>query len=141
MNAVELIIQTIDTLSETMRQSMREYRENPEYDALFRLTITQLHYLHSIKEHPSISASELAAFFHVQKPTVTNILNRLMQQGYVTRLQSKEDRRLYHLYLTKVGEQLLYLENTGYASFAQKAVNCLSVNEQQQLTTLLNKIK
>ena len=140
MNAVQLMIETIDRLSETMRQSMREYRENPDYQALFCLTITQLHYLHSIKEHPSVTASELAALFHVQKPTVTNILSRLIKQGYVDRTQSGDDRRIFYLSLSPLGQQLLQLENNGYAAFAQTSVQKLSVTEQQQLAHLLTKM-
>ena len=141
MNTVTLIVETIDRLSETMRQTMREYRQKTEYEALFQLTITQLHYLHSMKEHPGITASELAIYFHVQKPTVTNIINRLISQGYVDRAQSAEDRRAFHLYLSDAGHQLLALERQGYTSFAEKAVHYLSTAEQEQLITLLNKIK
>lgn len=140
MNAVELLIKAIDRLSDTMRQSMREYRQNPEYDALFHLTITQLHYLHCIKEHPAITASELADLFHVQKPTVTNILNRLVRQDYLRRTQSDHDRRVFYLSLSPLGQQLLQLESQGYASFAQKAVHCLSTDEQEQFARLLAKI-
>ncbi len=141
MNTVTCIVKAIDRLAGTMRQSMRKYRGNPEYDALFHLTITQLHYLHTIKDHPDITASELASFFQVQKPTVTNILNRLIKQGYIERLQSAEDRRSFHLSLSPEGTQLLTLENQGYAAFAQNAVDRLSLAEQQQLTSLLQKIK
>jgi len=140
MNAVQLMMQTIDRLSETMRQSMREYRENPDYNALFCLTITQLHYLHSIKEHPTVTASELAALFHVQKPTVTNILSRLIKQGYVERTQSDDDHRIFYLALSPLGQHLLQLENNGYAAFAKKTVQKLSEDEQQQLAYLLTKM-
>jgi len=44
-----LIVKYIDILSGVMRQSMEEYREQPPYRELFRLTMTQLHYLHIIK--------------------------------------------------------------------------------------------
>jgi DNA-binding MarR family transcriptional regulator len=138
--AEELLLGCIERLSETMRQSMRVYRKEPEYGALFHLTITQLHYLHSIDARPAVTASELAEYFQVKKSTVTNIIGRLVKQGYVIRRQSLSDGRIFHLSLTAEGHQLLQLEKQGYGSFAKQAVAALSAAEQAELRALLAKI-
>ena len=138
---VKELVRVIDRLSENMRQSMEKYREEDAYRALFRLTITQLHYLHRIRTSVGILPSELARYFHVQKPTVTNILKRLESCGYIRREPSKEDGRICHIYLTAEGEHLLDLESAGYASFAESAARSLSAKEQEELLYLLRKME
>lgn len=134
-----LIVKYIDILSGVMRQSMEEYREQPPYRELFRLTMTQLHYLHIIKLREQITFSDLAEIFHVQKPTVTNIVNRLIEKNYVEKEQSQTDLRIFHLRLTANGKKLLDLENKGYYDFAKKITNCLTEEEKHRFTQILEK--
>ena len=140
MELEQLIVQYIDRLSVSMRQSVRDYREMQGTNDLLKLSITQLHYLHAIKEIEQATFRDLVAKFHVQKPTVTDNINRLIKSGLVCKKQSAEDLRVFHLYLTEKGQDLLRLENQGYYIFAQKMTACLSEEEKRQFAQVLQKI-
>lgn len=140
MEAEKLIVKYIDILSESMRQSMRKYKEESDSDELFNLTITQLHYLHAINEMDGPTFRQLVEKFNVQKSTVTDIVNRLIKREMVYKRQSEEDLRSYHLYLAEKGKELLAIENRGYYHFAQKMTKCLDDKEKTQFTEILQKI-
>ena len=140
METERRIVEYIDALSDSMRESMRKYRNVPEYRDLFCLSITQLHYLHAIKEMPGITLTELSEYFKVKKPTVTNVVNRLVRQGYVEKNQSDKDLRVFHLLLAARGAALLALEKEGYYAFAKKMTNILSEPEKEAFTKTLAKI-
>lgn len=140
---VDAIVNIIERVAEELRQSLRQYKAeqaNGEAKALLHLTLTQLHYIHAIYARNGVTASELSGIFHVQKPTVTNIINRLQNQGLVEKEQSSKDRRIFHLSLTESGEKLVYIERRGYKAFAEKAEKILSPEEHVQLYQLLEKL-
>ncbi|MBP2644492.1 MAG: transcriptional regulator, MarR family [Firmicutes bacterium] len=140
METEVLIVKYIDILSETMRHSMRKYKEETDSGDLFNLTITQLHYLHAIKEMDGPTFRQLVERFNVQKSTITDIVNRLIKRNIVYKKQSEEDLRVYHVYLTEKGKELLAIESNGYYHFALKMTKCLEDNEKKQFTELLRKI-
>lgn len=140
METEALIVKYIDILSETMRQSMQKYKEETDSKDLFNLTITQLHYLHAIKEMDGPTFRQLVERFNVQKSTVTDIVNRLAKRDIVFKKQSAEDLRIFHVYLTEKGKELLAIENRGYSYFARRMINCLDEEQKKQFTDILQKI-
>ncbi|GBG55348.1 MarR family transcriptional regulator [Sporomusaceae bacterium FL31] len=140
METETLIVQYINALSESMRHSMRKYKEETNTGELFNLTITQLHYLHAIDELRDPTFKQLVDKFNVQKSTVTDIINRLIKKDLVVKKQSIEDLRAFHVCLTNKGMELIKLENQGYFSFAQKMTKCLNEDQKEEFTTLLRTI-
>lgn len=136
----ELIVGYINKLSESMRKSMQKYKLEAGDSELFNLTITQLHYIHAINELNGPTLSDLVARFHVQKSTVTAAVNRLVERKFVYKQQSQEDLRVYHLYLTEQGKELLAIETEGYYNFAAQMTACLTDFEKQVFAQLLNKV-
>ncbi|MCE5286743.1 MAG: MarR family transcriptional regulator [Pelosinus sp.] len=136
----ELIVRYISILSDAMRQSMQKYKEEAGNSELFSLTITQWHYIHAINELTGPTLTDLVARFRVQKSTVTAAVNRLVDRKFVYKLQSEQDLRVYHLYLTDQGKKLLEIENQSYYYFAKQMTACLTDFEKQVLTQLLNKV-
>ena len=114
------IVKYINVLSEFMRQSVRNYKESADSKDLFNLTITQLHYLHAIEELEAPTFKQIVEKFKVQKSTVTDIVNRLIARNLVYKKQSDEDLRIFNLYLTEKGKELLKMESQGYYYFANK---------------------
>lgn len=140
MGTEALIVRYINILSEYMRQTTREYHEQEEYSALFNLSITQLHYLHAIQEMDGPTFKQLTEKFSVQKSTVTENVKKLMQKDIVFKQQSKEDLRVFHVYLTKKGSELLSIENMGYFGFAKKMTQCLNEEQKEKFTEILRTI-
>jgi len=140
MDTETLIVRYIDILSESMRQSMRKYKEETDSSDLFNLTITQLHYLHAINEMDGPTFTQLVEKFNVQKPTVTDTVNRLIKRNIAYKQQSEQDMRVFHIYLTEKGKELLRIEGMGYYHFASKITKCFEGKEKEQFTKLLEKI-
>lgn len=136
----ELIVRYINILSDSMRQSMQKYKEEAGGSELFNLTITQLHYIHAIQELKGPTLTDLVERFNVQKSTVTATVNRLVERKFAYKIQSEQDLRVYHIYLSEQGKLLLEIENKGYYNFATKMTECLTDFEKQTFAQLLNKV-
>ncbi len=135
------IIRTMESLAASMRQSMREFNKENGDAELFNISVTQLHYLHAIKQLQGPTYSRLAEKFGVQKPTVTEIVNRLIKRRLVYKQQCRGDLRSSHLFLDENGHRLLEMERQGYCQFARKMGTMLTVQEKQLLTELLKKVE
>lgn len=141
MLTVDIIVKAINVLSENMRETMRKHKEaTPEGKELFSLTITQLHYLHAIKEMINPTVTELAEKIGVQKSTVTVALNKLLQRGYIEKVPSDSDLRVVHVSLSGKGHELIQIENIGYHQFARQIIGALDSVEREQFARLLNKV-
>lgn len=137
----DVIVKAIGIISDSMRDSMRRFKEASQTSKeLFNLSITQLHYLHAIKERNNVTITELAELFGVQKSTVTVTVNKLLQSGFIEKLTSKDDLRVVYVSLTDQGKEIIELEDTGYRQFAASILAMLNKEEQATFTYLLNKV-
>lgn len=137
----DVIVKAINTLSDSMRDGMRRYKEEtPDGKELFNLTITQLHYLHAIREMDNPTITELAEKFGVQKSTVTVALNKLLQREYIEKNPSETDLRVVHVSLSMKGMKLIQIEDRGYYHFASQIVGALDEDERETFICLLGKV-
>ena len=70
------------------------------------LTYTQYIVMMVLWEKETVSSRELAECLHLDYGTLTPVLKRLSQAGYVLRERSDEDERLLTLSLTEAGKTL-----------------------------------
>jgi DNA-binding MarR family transcriptional regulator len=141
MATEDLIVKAINILSDEMRLCMRKYKEQTaDGKALFNLSITQLHYLHVIKERTAPTITELAEIFAVQKSTVTVAVNKLLQRGFLEKTASQSDLRVVHVSLSKQGKRLIEIEDQGYYQFAGQVIQSLTEAEKVEFVKLLQKI-
>lgn len=141
MSMEDIIVKAINVLSESMRESMRKYKaEIPEGKELFSLTITQLHYLHTIKKMGQPTITELAEVFGVQKSTVTVTINKLLQRNFIEKIPSATDLRVIHVSLAVKGQELIEIEDKGYYYFARQISDVLDCEEREQFESLLGKV-
>jgi len=71
------------------------------------LTTPQLLLLQAINAQGAVAISRLSAAVSLSQATVTTILDRLEQRGYVTRQRSTQDKRVVHASLTEAGAAIL----------------------------------
>jgi MarR family transcriptional regulator, organic hydroperoxide resistance regulator len=67
------------------------------------LTAPQRLAVRFIGRHPGVTLGGLAGLLHLHPGTVTGIVRRLEENGFVTRERSTEDTRRVHLKLTPAG--------------------------------------
>lgn len=141
MATEDVIVKAINILSESMRDCMRKHKEKtPDSKELFNLSITQLHYLHAIREKSNPTITELAEIFGVQKSTVTVAINKLVEREFIEKTSSKTDLRVVHITLSEKGKRLIDIEDMGYYQFASQVVEALDEKERETFAFLLTKV-
>jgi len=134
---MDRIVSIISKLSQNLGEMEELAREQLN---IKELTTAQMHYLEIINEMSNPNITELATEMQLTKPTVTVALDKLIQKGYVTKIQSDEDRRSSHLHLTKKGMQINQMHERAHTQFAELMQEALEPEELEKLTVLLEKL-
>lgn len=77
----------------------------------------------------------------VNLSTLTRILDRLEQHGYIRRMLNQEDRRSFRVIPTEQGQQTIETFMQEWRSVAQGVLSALTTTEQLVLVDLLNKVQ
>jgi len=72
----------------------------------YRLNASMYYYILRIHEQPRLTQDKLISLTYLNPSNVTRAVNQLVNLGYVRKRQSKADKRVYELSLTKRGEAL-----------------------------------
>jgi DNA-binding MarR family transcriptional regulator len=136
MQLEALMVELINSFT----QEIREYKEKLlGQDELSHLTMTEYYYLIAINKLDSPTYSDLAKELKVTKPSVTANVNKMIQKGYIYKVQNQKDKRVFHLQLDEKGEKLIKVEKNISYEFAKNAVSCLTEVEQEQLQRIFEK--
>ena len=73
----------------------------------FGLTEQQWRILRVVSDHARLEQHEIVSFCQISGPSLSNILSRLEEIGYVTRERSKEDHRKVFVMLGRRGQVLV----------------------------------
>jgi DNA-binding MarR family transcriptional regulator len=101
----------------------------PEAWMELNLTIVQLKSLFFIDSEGSTNFKKLASALGVTPPDVTRIVDRLVEQGMVTRRENPEDRRMQLLQATKKGKALLSKLRENRTTHLYRILTHLSTDE------------
>ncbi len=97
-------------------------------------------YVLAISGNPGISQDELARHLCVNKSGVTRHLSFLEQHGYVKRVTSENDKRVYHVYPTEKMLEILPSVREIVLGWNDYLGSALSEEEYETLHILLDKI-
>jgi DNA-binding MarR family transcriptional regulator len=81
--------------------------DEPEAWLALNLTIAQLKSLIFVRAEGPTNSKTLAAVMRVTPPDVTRIIDRLVEQGLMSREENPDNRRMQILKVTDKGEELL----------------------------------
>lgn len=104
------------------------------------LSMRQVHSLQTIADMEMPTFGDVAERLKITKPSVTALVAALIRKGYVQKIQSAEDRRAYHIVLTRKGEDFTQLHQLTHRKMAQFIAQNLSEAEIEQLAALLQKV-
>jgi len=104
------------------------------------LTITQMHYLEMISDLENPNLTELAIAMKLTKPTVTVLVDRLLEKELIYKVQSDADRRSTHLHLTERGKLINQMHEYAHRLMAEEIGKKIDAKEEIQLIQLLEKI-
>jgi DNA-binding MarR family transcriptional regulator len=129
-------------LIERLSQSMQDHEEGVIRTSEFaNLTLTQIHYLDAIRHFDTPpTVSQVAESLDIAKPTATNAIDRLENDGYIRKVPSADDRRVWYVHLTTKGLRISDLHDQIHQGYAENFEKSLTKEELDLLVVLLNKV-
>jgi DNA-binding MarR family transcriptional regulator len=138
-SAKQVLINEVMELQWRADQVLKPYV--PDVWMELNLTLAQLKSLIFIANEGRTSSGKLAAALHVTRSNVTGIVDRLVEHGFISRIQNPEDRRSLLLQPTSRGEAALARLREGITSHVAEALKGMSMEElltlSQGLTSLV----
>ncbi len=103
------------------------------------INLTQFQYISVINQNQDLTFTDMAQVLKLSKPAVTSIIHKLVDQGYVTKKQSANDRRMFHIYLTESGKQIAEAYEDSRREYVNGIHRRLNDGEFKQLLELMEK--
>ena len=119
---------------------VRMEEEAKEQYSFKELTLTQMHYLEMISELENPNLTELATAMKLTKPTITVLVDKLIEKELVYKVQSDADRRSTHLHLTERGKLINQMHEYAHRRIVEQIEKKIDAGEMAQLMALLEKI-
>ena len=133
----KILLEFIDTLDASVKKLNMTLGDGT---GISKLTINQYHYIDAIYELGSPSISAIADKLSITKASVTAGINKLVTQGYVLKIQSNDDRRVFNVHLTSAGEQLIKAKYRALKEYGEFIRAALSEDEARQFEAILTKL-
>lgn len=127
----------IAKLSAYMARMEEEAKEQYSFK---ELTLTQMHYLEMISELENPNLTELATAMKLTKPTITVLVDKLIEKELVYKVQSDADRRSTHLHLTERGKLINQIHEYAHRRIVEQIEKKIDAGEMALLMALLEKI-
>ena len=108
----------------------------------FGVTEAQYNIMIIIKlENRKLTQVEISERMVSSRSNITSLIDKLQEKKYVRRLPMEGDRRVYQVELTDKGMKKLAEVEPAYVKTVEKIMECFSVKESRQLSSLLVKIR
>ena len=101
------------------------------------LTATKLAALATVEKHGPLTLGELAALEQVQPPSMTRIVARLEEQGFVARETDPDDKRVVRARVTDAGVDVLDVMRTRRTAFVAQRVDRFTDDERATLASAI----
>ena len=102
-----------------------------------RLSLSQLLALNFIYHKGSLGVSDLAEKIGISNAASSQLLERMVQQGIVSRHENPEDRRNKLIKLTEKGKELIKDILTSRGKWLEELQHTMTPDEQQQVQQVL----
>lgn len=106
---------------------------------LHGLHAKQAEYLKIIDENPVLTSSRFAEILQITKPSVTEIVNKLIDSELVYKEQCKHDGRVFYINLTEKGKKASRIHDLRDHKLAGSLCKNLSTSEVETLIRLIRK--
>ncbi len=133
----KILLEFINTLDLSLKQQQKEAGSTLGFS---RLTVHQLQYLDAINDLENPTITELAKKLRITKASVTVGVNKLIKMGFVSKTQSKEDKRVFHVSLKESGKQFAAAKNQALQDYGKFIRSALSKEEVKQFEAILTKL-
>lgn len=104
------------------------------------LTVPQLVVLLAIEELGAVTVREISRHVSLSQATVTTILNRLEERGFIVRMRNANDKRVVNSRLTDKGREILINTPPLMDDHFMKSYEMLGQNERGRILSSLQKV-
>jgi len=104
------------------------------------LTGKQMHYLEVISNLDNPNLSELATELNLSKPSITAIIDKFEEKGFIRKVKSDEDRRVSHIHMAQKGKEIEKVHSKIHMRISNMFTSKLAEGELKTLINLLSKI-
>ena len=132
-----LLVEFINTLDLSLKKLQKEIGDSSGFSSL---TISQLQYIDAIHALGAPAITEVANKLNITKASVTAGVNKLIDMGYLTKTQSEEDKRVFHVSLTAAGQQLTVAKAQALKEYGEFITEVLSEAEAHQFEAIITKL-
>ena len=99
----------------------------------------QSEYLRIIDQHPMLTSSRFAEILQITKPSVTEIVNKLIHEGLVLKKRCTNDGRVFYIELTEKGKNASRINDLRDQKLAGNLCRNLNSSEIETLAQLIRK--
>lgn len=124
------IFQKTRYLSKELNNTLKEYD----------LFTAQWSVLYTVQQHGEIMLTQICKYLNVEAPTISRTVRRLVELGWLTE-KFGEDRREKMVRLSEDAEKKFKTIEESVIHFENQFLQELSLEEQNQLVILLEKLK
>jgi DNA-binding MarR family transcriptional regulator len=132
-----LLIQVDEIIHNSIQQYKEEILGNSRYSAV---TAGQLYYLEAVSAMSNPTLSKLAARLKITKSSASIAIRKLIENGFLVKLRSSQDKRYYYFSLSDKGEALIKAEKRALSNFASSIKNSLTEAEIEMIEAIFVKI-
>jgi MarR family transcriptional regulator, lower aerobic nicotinate degradation pathway regulator len=130
----------VDRSMNAVRSIVRAFRVNTRAIELkMGISLAQLFVLQQLTERPADSLNELAERTATHQSSVSVVVRRLVERGFVSRASSPTDRRRIEIAVTPSGRALLEDAPTTIQTQLMTALRRLGSEDQRTLASLLER--
>ncbi len=133
----KLLIDFINTLDVSLKNLQEEIGDRSGF---LKLTISQFQYIDAIHGLGRPTITDISNRLNITKASVTAGVNKLIAMGYVSKTQSETDKRVFHVSLTEMGNQLVTAKYQALKDYEAFVVAALSEEEARQFEVILTKL-
>lgn len=104
------------------------------------LTTVETFAMETIQALDSPTINEFASFMRISPPNAAYKVNSLIRKGYVRKVQSREDKREYHLEVTKKYQDYYNISSSYMETVVERMRRRFTSEDQDKLTEMLRVI-
>jgi len=90
--------------------------------------------------HDGVPQRELAEAMHVSPASVTNMLQRMERDGWISRTRDESDQRIVRVFLTEKARGMRSKARTVFREMEEELASIYTAEEQETLKRLLTKL-
>lgn len=105
------------------------------------LTKEQMIVLKKLHDQDGLNQNELAFLTLRNKSSLTRLLIKMENKGYIMRQQSSKDKRINRVYVTKLGREVFQKTRPVISKLISEIEKDISKSEKQQMIATLKKIQ